>query len=1642
MDPPLPFRAELVDGGQALRIWAPFSRDREVKVTLAKGLKSAKGVLTEPAEFVARFEGLPQSRLAFAGQGRYLSPKKDLYVRVVGREADFVRVQAWRVYENNLPALLNLSPILGQRLKAQAGLQMAKSVADFEASLAGLAGQSFERLLDLGELLPTKGGAYVVKATPICVLDDGKRAAIQTASGLYEYADPSYQSPYFDYQDYERSPQRYLPVVITDIGLSARVGPGQFRVWATSLATADSLPGVAVKFYDKANQVVFAGVTGREGTLWANVDAKEVAFLTAEKGGDLTYLLLGDHEKEAYEQGFSQDDEDDHYGDGQNGPAFNRWLDSGSGYLPADRGPGRPFLAQGYEAFLFLPRDVFKPGEKFGAKALVRDKKLNPPKETFPLLWRVVDANGRAVDEGRAEVGPNGSLDFTATLPFSIRVGPAEAILSVPGQGELARAAFAVEDFQPPRLAISLDPKASAYHGPAPDIEAEAQAAYLFGAAGEGLDWEATVRATTGTFEAPGFLGFDFRGPKAQPYAALVREIEGALGPDGRATLAFKLDRGSDYLPNLVDLAINFQVKADSGRWEGLRKVVPWFPRPYLIGFKAPDQAQVGAEAVWAVAAVDGQGQPADLPSLSVAVSQVRPRHYTEVRYGRVYRQTTEELIPVFSAEVPLAEGLATAAFTPAVAGTYEISVTAPGGSEVFSRRIEATGLAPAGAPAALASPLGDRVTLTLDKASYRPGETATVAIETPFPGNLWLTLETDEILWSRIVKAPGQPFVMKVPVPADLAANAQLTAALARPVGPKETAFLAQGRVSLEKDRSLDRLNVAVEAGEAKPDGELRVAIRLTDGQGRPTAGEATVALVDEGILSLTGYRVPNPGDYFGQSRSLISHFYDLRDLLLPVEEKVWPFLAPGGGDERSGLFSPFQRRQELLSLFLPTVAIGPSGQGEAVLKIPEYSGRGRLTVVAARGPKFGLTEETVAIARDLTVEPALPLAVAPGDSFATQVRVYLAPEAEAGLAELSVELTGPLSLLEGEGFSSGDGKLVLDLKPGESRLLDLKLLAAPARPGADSVGPAELAVVASFQGETFSQLAATVVRPPFPRVSRTLFGALAGGEESLELPINGLLPGTVSASLALAAGPWASANRAAEYLSEYPYGCLEQTVSRAWGFLSAPELGALTPTQATAAKEGLSWAVKRLATMQAVQGGLAFWPNQGDVYEWGTAYAAHFLTEAKNVVELPDGLLADALGYLRNYLSSQPRPGQERYALATKAYALYVLALNEDYQAGWVNALKERAQGLTAAAGIHLAAAESLSLGSSSPLFERERAPAPLSVPDLGLLRSTFDSPARDDALALMAWASVDPLAPRTRDLAAKVAQEGAQGHWSNTQENAQALWGLASYLKRSRAANPFLATVKTAEGVTLATLSDQGQTALTGPELVAALKGPLALNVSGPGRPWYSAVVAGVPVQAPAPTANGLELHKTWILGDEKVSLSDPGEPPEVTVWRGWKIDVEIRLSAPEPLQNVAIVDLVPGGLEVVNSRLADEGEEPPAVAELREDRLVMIVPELGPQGVTLKYALRAVTAGDFVLPPTVAEAMYQPDKQAITPTGGLKVLNRSAAEMGTEREVEAEMETEIEKEVEAEAATEAKATSTVEPAAEPTQTPTEA
>jgi uncharacterized protein YfaS (alpha-2-macroglobulin family) len=287
-------------------------------------------------------------------------------------------------------------------------------------------------------------------------------------------------------------------------------------------------------------------------------------------------------------------------------------------------------------------------------------------------------------------------------------------------------------------------------------------------------------------------------------------------------------------------------------------------------------------------------------------------------------------------------------------------------------------------------------------------------------------------------------------------------------------------------------------------------------------------------------------------------------------------------------------------------------------------------------------------------------------------------------------------------------------------------------------------------------------------------------------------LLPGTTRTTLSISSRPSVHLQPALEELIDYPYGCVEQTTSRLFALLHAPDLLTFdgpANTRPRVISDMIDAGIARLWSMQIRSGGLGYWPDSVRPDLWGTAYAADFLIQAQRAGRRVDAKFADEIAkYLEGELN---RRSDEPVDDNMRAHLCYVLAAFKHPQRGWMDRLSDRLDQLDVAGRAHLAAAW-LELG------RKDRAAAALAGDLLVHSVATttgarLTSQVRQEAALLGVLLDLDKGHAWIPALVERLEKARRNGRWGNTLENASALAVLARYQMLGQNEATFQGTVR---------------------------------------------------------------------------------------------------------------------------------------------------------------------------------------------------------------------------------------------------------
>ncbi|GAB6037383.1 alpha-2-macroglobulin [Fundidesulfovibrio butyratiphilus] len=1322
--------------------------------------------------------------------------------------------------------------------------------------------------------------------------------------------------------------QRWL--LITDIGLAAKRSNDELLVWATSLKDLSALAGAKVTVLSTKNQPLYQGTTDANG-LWrgkglASLDENQQPFLVVvEKGGDMTFLH------------------------------FERFLTDTTGLDVS----GVDLPPSGYQAFAWGERDIYRPGETVRLAVAVRDPALKAP-PSIPLKLVYSDAQGREFATDTARTDAQGLATLSRTIPVLFPTGP-YAVSILAGEEEIGQYRFEVEDFKPDRITVSVaaDKDAAA---PGQDLAYTVTGDYLFGAPASGLGVETSARLVKTDFAPKGLEGFVFGDPERAFEPVDLTDATGKLGADGKASFVAAVPQGLKP-PAALSAQLTARVSEEGGRGVAARTLVPVHAYAAYPGLArlADSGLAPGVAHAFDYVVVDPQGR--EIAAKSLVAELYEDRWQTVLRRdGPGYRYETKRdsrLVERRELASPGARGQVS--LTPPKFGAYRLRLSDPDSGACAQLSFYARG--EGFNPWAVENPA--KLEFVAPKADYRPGETARLQVRAPFSGKLLVTVESDTVKDVFVRDMAGNTAEVDVPIRQGYSPNVYVTGVLVRKgadVAPGQ-AGRAFGTLSLGVGREAGRQEVTILAPET-----VRPLTRLTVTAKADPGALVTLAVVDEGILQLVAQKTPDPWSTFYAKRALQVNSYDTFALLLP-ELRARMLRAPAGGDEDMSRFLRTQSPQGEKSVAFWSGPLKADAQGRVqyCVDLPQFQGAVRIMAVAVNGARFGSAQRLTRVKSPLALLPTFPRFAQMGDEMFVGVAVRN-DTGKDGAFQVDMSATGPLGV--------DQGRQTVNV-PSGSQVSAVFVVRA-----AQSEGVGALSVTASGNAETTQARTELLVRSPLPARSVLVSGQAQARTVALgQASDQGFLPGTVRRDLRLGRLPVIRLAGKLENLLGYPYGCAEQTVSKAFPLLYFADLAKRIDPKALAdasPQSQVQAGIGRLLTMQTPSGGFTLWPGGETEHAWTTVYATHFLLEASRAgYQVMQNDLNQALSAVAALVKAPRRDD----AFKTTAYGLYVLARAGKADKGQMDRLQSKDLDAMSADAVGLLAASYAAVGdtrTADVLLARPGAPAPAEPQ-----ADVFDSGLRAQALLTVALADAAPSSPRTAEAARTLARLLESDPAPTTQEAAVAFMALGKLAARDQAlpacagqvlaSGKVLAAFDTASILSLSDIRDQG---------------PLSLALSEECRPeavFYTLETRGIPApSAFKPESRGLEIQRVFLDRDGK-----PLDPANLVQGQGVVIKTSVR-SVSGPVRHVAVSQLLPTGLEVENPRLASTDRLPwmeaapaaTAYVDMRADRVNAFLDLRKDAWADLYTLCRAVIPGRYALPPAQAEAMYYPELRADT------------------------------------------------------------
>ncbi len=1365
-------------------------------------------------------------------------------------------------------------------------------------------------------------------------------------------------------------------VLATDLALVVKKGAaGEREVFVCSLSKGAPVAGAVIEVLGR-NGLPLVNVTSdaagraRLPSLKGLEREKEPTVVLARLGNDLAYLPLNDS---------------------------SRIVEYGS--LPT---AGRRSSAEGMIAYVFSRGGIFRPGETLRFGCVARTPDWSPWPRGLPLTFVLWSPAGRKIAERIITPDEAGLAEFAEQTAESAQAGRYRLDVRLGGEDGLVlgSAAVRVEEFQPDTLHLaatflSNDAPPPAQGWVSPDkLNAELELRNLYGLPAAGHRLRAEYEIAPALLRFPGYEDYVFY--DAAPFTGEARSFslpEVKSDAEGRARLNLPLDQVTAGTYRLILHAEGFE--PGGGRAVGARSSLLVSTLHYALGFRTKQQLGYipqHREATLDFIALAPDLRRHDPGSLNFVVSKRRfVAGLIRDKSGRYRYDATPvdtELsrqslrLPARQDDPPLSFRLPTDQ-----PGDFVLSV-----SDAEGRQLAATGFTVAGNALRLDGSLSPgKLTLRTSRQEYAPGERVELFISTPYAGAGLLTLEREGVVSHAWFRAESGDSVQHIDIPKNFEGKGYINLSFARSMHSDEiymephlTAIAAIGVGVRQRD-----LGLALKAPESvRPGEEVRVSFSAE------APGRMILFAVDEGVLQLTRFPNPAPLDYFLLDRALEVQTLQALDLIMPDYARLQKRLSAFGGDAAGpgGRFqNPFRRKNEPPPHYWSGVVdVGPEERALS-FRVPDYyNGTLRIMAVAADAGRVSAAHGATIVRAPLVITPQLPVLAAPGDVFEASAAFA---NTEGRELDLSLRMQTAENLIVEKSLPA-----TARLKPGEELVLPLRFKAA------DSLGEASVLIEARTADAAAPIMRRThlSIRPASPLLSDMQSGRFDASTVSTAVDVaRTLYPYQAVNTASISVLPLPAVQGLVRRLNAYPYGCTEQRISRAlpWAvLLSRPEfLGGSPKKPEELRKEARAVIDSAIASIRGRLGyaGVSSWQD-GEADPLLTAYALDFLMAAREAGLAAGGGLEEQIqGCLERAAGTMPdTPARAR----AQAYAVWLLTRGGRITTPQLGILEEYMKNAPESrkdvtAALAAGAYRMLKLEDKARTLLRGLTPPPTSLiagpPD----QYPWDMQA---AHALYITVLAKNFPERLRKSAGADPAAELIGN---------ALLGLRRYFSTYAAAQSVRA---------LAALIPPGQADMSGAALTCAqgaegekneLAAFMELSAPGctrysftppPGQPLYWQVFTqGFDRIPPAKAeAKGLEITRAYINEDGK-------ETTQAALGEILTVHIDAR-SRERSVSDVVLLDLLPGGFEMVLPTVnAEGGEEPfpdagagsvpalkPDNTDRREDRMIVFA-TLTTEMKRFTYKIRAVNRGSFSLPPVTAEAIYAPALYARSAAGRMEV-----------------------------------------------------
>jgi uncharacterized protein YfaS (alpha-2-macroglobulin family) len=1325
-------------------------------------------------------------------------------------------------------------------------------------------------------------------------------------------------------------------IMISDLGVLVKDGTDDTHdLFVQSISTGMPVVNARVQVLGKNGIPILASYTNLEGhvslpSLKSFKREKTAKVYVISKGDDLSFMPV---------------------------EAPGRWLNYSRFDVGGVHGASDPHKINSY---LFSDRGIYRPGDLFNIGMIVKAGDWANSLAGTPLEAAVIDARGMEIYKKKFKLSASGFEELKYQTENTSPTGTYQINLYTIRKNRrhhhIGSTTIRIEEFLPDRLTItSVFPGVADMAWVSPDnLRGLVTLRNLFGSPARGNRIVANMSLSPGRMWFRPYKDFTFTDPLTSRKSFTETLPEEITDDQGKAVFKFNLSRFEAATYTLTFSADGFE--KEGGRNVSTQSRILVSPLPYLLGTKANGDLSYiykNSERLLKVIAINPKLKKIAVPKIQFELNRIQHVSVlTKLANGTYAYKSVPKSVPVTT----------TAKNIPAAGLNYALPTDEPGEYELIIKntdnvqfsRISFSVVGMGNITRSLDKTA--ELEIKLNKTDYKPGEEIEIYVKAPYKGAGLITIERDKIYTSQWFKSQTNSFIKKIKLPRALEGNGYVNVSFVRAADSKEIYMspLSYGIApfSVSKKNRMNPISIDIPAqarsGEAFP---------IKYKTAKP--GRIVVFAVDEGILQVAGYDTPDPLAHFFKKRALEVKTSQLLDLILPEFKLFQLNAAMGGGadfEEISKNLNPFKRKRHKPVVFWSGILKSDSKERSLEYTVPDYfNGTLRVMAVVVSQDAIGTYEEKAIVKNPYIISPNVPMFAAPHDSFLVTVTVTNSVAGSGKNSPVNLKVTSTPHLK----VHNANRKLFIDEDGDTTLTFYVKANNLP--------GGASLNFKVSGSKETTKLASYLSVRPAVPYQTRVTTGVLQDDDVEVETPRQ-LYKDYRVLNTSVSFLPLGLSKGLVTYLDRFPYGCTEQVVSQAFPYLYLKGVNGFGINDDRAA-EKINYALKVLQARQNGDGKFGIWAANSYTSDFITVYGMHFITECKKAgYYVSDKLNNNAISALKNIAREKKKYLND---LRVQAYAIYVLTQNENISTNYIASLRKILEEKydnwkEDLVGAYLAGSYQIMKqnGEANSIFNKV-IDKPMKTTTPWHFCNNFIQNAQ--LLYLLSEHAPGKLEDVSAGIISELASSLKNGDY-NTITSSYTVMALSAYSEAAGEPQGGKVSVKQI-------LQDKSKQVLQLP----AGKFPtvdfsehakkLEIESEEKFHLYYQLVQGGFDTKLPKKrVSKGIELFREFTDKDgnvvNKVALGDEVE-----------VHLKFRSLKDERLYNIAIVDLLPAGLEAVPTSVRENisGTWRPEHTDIREDRLVIygtVTPDID----EFIYTVRAINKGSFTVPPIYGESMY--------------------------------------------------------------------